>query len=74
MIVLEITLESGERRWAVGLTMADLSKLMDRPLDVAVITDLEPGVQLHIFAGRDDDQLKEFVTGQMTYGKEEHRA
>lgn len=74
MIVMEVTLVSGERRWAVGLTQADLEALVTRPLDACVITDLEPGVELHIFSGRDDDQMKAYVASQFTYGKKDHEA
>jgi hypothetical protein len=74
MITVEVTLESGERRWGIGLTREDLQKLLDEPLDATVIVDLEPGVQVNIFCGRDDDQLKEFVVSHLTYGKKEHRA
>lgn len=74
MIIMDITMGSGQRRFAVGLTREDLQVLLDRPLDACVNTDLAPGVQLHIFGGRDDDQLREYVSGQLTYGREDHKA
>lgn len=74
MIVMEITLTSGLRRFAVGLTQEDVKTLQDRPLDAAVITDLEPGVELHIFSGRDDEQLQTYVASQFSYAQKEHKA
>lgn len=74
MIIMDITLESGLRRFAVGLTQDDLEELLQKPLDATVITDLEPGVELHIFSGRDDEQLQTYVASQFSYANKEHKA